>query len=215
MKKIIFAASIFLCSFSGNAATDPLGEFIQTLPSVKSTLPLQHATVMKKAPTNAPSYVKELDEITPKQKKVLEYAFRIGNEYDRKTAKPVESETSKRLGYHLAAIAWIESRACENVGKGKKNHHAYGCFQVTARSASARMDKSYSKRVVINKLETLRGGSKFALHELEYWLDYHKGDLKKALASYNAGFKYSKKEARDYARMVNHTAKLLEEKRII
>lgn len=120
MKKIIFAASIFLCSFSGNAATDPLGEFIQTLPSVKSTLPLQHATVMKKAPANAPSYVKELDNITPKQKKVLEYAFRIGNEYDRKTAKPVESETSKRLGYHLAAIARIESRACENVGKGKR-----------------------------------------------------------------------------------------------
>ncbi|UQJ95175.1 hypothetical protein IANJMKHF_00269 [Klebsiella phage CPRSA] len=77
------------------------------------------------------------------------------------------------------------------------------------------MDKSYSKRVVINKLESLRGGSKFAIHELEYWLDYHKGDLKKALASYNAGFKYTEEEARDYARMVNTTAKLLEEKQII
>lgn len=206
---------IFLCSFSGNAATDPLGVFIQTLPAVKSTLPLQQATVIKKAPANAPSYVKELDEITPKQKKVLEYAFRVGNDYDLKTAKPVETEKSKRFGYHLAAIAWIESRACENTGKGKKGHHAYGCWQVTVNSASARMDKSYSKRVVINKLESLRGGSKFAIHELEYWLDYHKGDLKKALASYNAGFKYTKKEAREYARMVNHTAKLLEEKQII
>ena len=77
------------------------------------------------------------------------------------------------------------------------------------------MDKSYPKRVVIKKLETLQGGSKYAIYELEYWLDYHKGDLKKALASYNAGFKYTKKEARDYARMVNTTAKLLEEKQII
>lgn len=213
MKKIIIAASIFLCSFSGNAATDPLGDFIADLPTHQ--LPLQKATVKPPANKNSPSYIKDLDNITPKQKEVLEYAYRVGHNYDLKTAKPVEKDKAKRLGYHLAAIVWIESRACENVGKGKKGHHTYGCWQVTARSASARMDKSYPKRVVIKKLETLQGGSKYAIYELEYWLDYHKGDLKKALASYNAGFKYTKKEARDYARMVNTTAKLLEEKQII
>lgn len=77
------------------------------------------------------------------------------------------------------------------------------------------MEGNPPRKKVIKKLETLQGGSKYAIYELEYWLDYHKGDLKKALASYNAGFKYTKKEARDYARMVNTTAKLLEEKQII
>lgn len=213
MKKILIAASIFLCSFTGNAATDPLGDFISQLPTHQ--LPLQKATVKPVSNKNVPQYIKELDDMSPKQKKVLEYAFRVGNDYELHTAKPAEKEKTRRLGYHLAAIAWIESRACENTGKGKKGHHAYGCWQVTASSASSRMDKSYPKRAVIAKLETLRGGSKFAIHELEYWLDYHKGDLKKALASYNAGFKYTKKEARLYAQMVNTTAKLLEEKQLI
>ncbi|ADJ55444.1 hypothetical protein RB16p140 [Escherichia phage RB16] len=89
---------IFLCSFSGHAKTDPLGEFIEKLPAVQSTLPLQQATVIKKAPANAPAYVKELDEITPKQKKVLEYAFRVGNDYDLTTAKPAEKRKIETFG---------------------------------------------------------------------------------------------------------------------
>lgn len=209
MKKIFLAASIFFCSFTGYAATDPLGDFI-------STLPLQKATISKiEIKKSDPLYIQELTNLSPDQKKVLEYALKVGNGYDIKTAKPVDTEKAKRLGYHLAAIAWIESRACENTGKGKKGHHAYGCWQVTINSAKATMSKSYPKRVVINKLETLHGGSKYAIHALEYWLDYHNGDMKKALASYNAGFKYSRQQARTYANMVIHTAKFLEEKQII
>lgn len=209
MKKIVLCASIFLCSFTGYAATVPQGSFI-------STLPLQHATVSKiEIKKSGPLYIQELDMLTPKQKQVLEYAYRVGNDYDIKNAKLAETEKTKRLGYHLAAIAWIESRACENTGKGKKNHHAYGCWQVTINSASATMDKSYPKNTVIKKLETLHGGSKYAIHALEYWLNYHNGNLSKALASYNAGFNFSNKQAREYASMVNHTAKYLEENQII
>ncbi|UQJ95124.1 hypothetical protein IANJMKHF_00218 [Klebsiella phage CPRSA] len=76
--------------------------------------------MIKKAPANAPAYVKELDEITPKQKKVLEYAFRVGNDYDIKTAKPVETEKSKRLGYHLAAIAWMSLAHVRTPERAKK-----------------------------------------------------------------------------------------------
>jgi len=216
MKKIILAAGIFLASFTSVASTDPLGDFINQLPQTNHTgLPLQFATVINKAPSNSPEYVAALDNITPSQKKVLEYSFRVGNQYELHTAQPADTEDTRKLGYHLAAIAWIESRACENVGKGKKNHHAYGCWQVTYSSAKNRLDKQYPKKAVVAKLETLRGGSEFAIYELQYWLNYHKGDVKKALASYNAGFKYRKGEARQYAAMVTHTAKLLEQKRIL
>lgn len=213
MKKIIIAAGIFLASFSSMASTDVMGDFISNLPENPIHLPLQLATVS--SPPNSPEYVAALDNLTPKQKKVLEYSFKVGNQYALHTAQPVDSEDTKRLGYHLAAIAWIESRACENSGKGKKNHHAYGCWQVMASTASKRMDNKYPKRVVVNRLETLQGGSQFAIYELQYWLQYHKGDVKKALASYNAGFKYRKQDARTYAAMVTHTAKLLKEKQIL
>lgn len=208
MKKILLAACIFLCSFASLAKTDPLGDFISTLPLQKATYPIE----IKKS---APGYLQELNNLKPEQKKVLEYALRVGNDYDIKTAKPVEKEKAKRLGYHLAAIAWIETRACLDTGKGKPGHKSYGCWQVTVGSASATMDKSYPKRVVIKKLETLKGGSKYAIHALEYWLDYHNGNMQKALASYNAGFKFNSQQARTYARMVERTAKALEEHRII
>lgn len=213
MKKIILAASIFICSFSGVASTDPMGDFIQNLPENPIHLPLQFATVS--SPANSPEYVAALDNLTPKQKQVLEYSFKVGNQYALHTAQPIDSEDTKKLGYHLAAIAWIESRACENSGKGKRNHHAYGCWQVTAKSASKRMDDHLSKKTVVRKLETLQGGSEYAIYELQYWLNYHKGDVKKALASYNAGFKFRKGEAKTYANMVTHTAKLLKEKQIL
>lgn len=201
MKKLLIAASLFLTSFSGYSS-DALGDFIQTLPTVHQ-LPLQKATVSP--PGKVPTYIADLDKLTYKQKQVLAYSYKVGNRY---------TNNDKQLGYHLAAIAWIESRACENTGKGKKNHHAVGCWQVMYSSASKRME-STSKKSAVAHLETLRGGSEYAIYELEYWLDYHKGDLTKALASYNKGFNFKNKSAREYARMVNHTARILEEHRII
>lgn len=214
MKKFLLIASLLFASFSGAASTDVLGDFIGTLSETQ--LPTQKATVVTPVyGKNVPEYVRSLDTISEKQKKVLEYALRVGNKYDRKTGKPVEVDKTKRLGYHLAAIAWIESRACEDTGKGKKNHGAYGCWQVTTSSAKETFSKSYPKRTVIKKLETLHGGTECAIGELSYWLNYHRGDIKKALASYNAGFKYKNPRARQYAKMVMHTAKILEEKQIL
>lgn len=213
MKKFLLIASLLFASFSGIASTDALGDFIQTLPP---GLPTQQATVLPKTfPKNTPEYVKSLYNINEKQKKVLEYALMVGNKYDRKTGKLVEVDKTKRLGYHLAAIAWIESRACEVTGKGKKNHGAYGCWQVTTASANETFSKSYPKRTVIKKLETLHGGTECAIGELSYWLNYHNGDIKKALASYNKGFKYKDPRARQYAKMVMHTAKILEENQML
>lgn len=208
MKKIILLASIFLCSFTGNAATDPLGNFI-------STLPLQKATSQIEIKKSDPGYIQELKTLNPEQKKVLEYALRVGNDYDIKTAKPVEKKKTKRLGYHLAAIAWIESRACEDTGKGKRGHHAVGCWQVLYSTANKRTNGNVSKQKLKNYLNTLEGGSKFAIYELEYWLNYHNGDLKRALASYNAGFKFKSPHAQKYANMVMNTASILKEKQIL
>lgn len=215
MKRFLIAASLLFASFSGIASTDALGDFIKSLPS-ESGLPLQPAVFVPPKPDkNTPEYIASLDTISAKQKKVLEYALRYGNKYDAKTGKLVETEKTKRLGYHLAAIAWIESRACEKTGKGKRNHHAYGCWQVTTNSVTARSEKSYPRRHVINRLESMDGGTHYAMQELEYWLNYHNGDLRKALASYNKGFQYKDPRAKHYAKMVMTTARLLEQKQIL
>ncbi|QDH49048.1 lytic transglycosylase [Pantoea phage Phynn] len=215
MKKVLLAASLLFASFAGNASTDVLGDFIADLPSQQG-LPLQSATVVAPKPVgNVPNYIADLDTISAKQLKVLEYSLRYGNKYDAKTGKLVEVEKTKRLGYHLAAIAWIESRACVDTGKDKKNHRAYGCWQVTTTSVTSRSDKLYPRRQVINQLETMRGGSHYAMQELEYWLTYHKGNIRKALASYNKGFRYKDPRAQQYAKMVMTTARLLEEKQIL
>lgn len=204
MKRLLIAASFFAsfsCMSSDNIGIDYSNKLIDWM----NSLPRAESKKVAKKPdlTNAPVYVKDFYEMSLKQKKVIAKTIKVGNNYQ------TSDYTDKRLGYHLAAISWIESRACENTGKNKKNHHAYGCFQVHYTTAKNR-SKISSKRVLVEHLETFKGGSDYALQELDYWISYHKGDMKKVIASYNAGFKYSSKEAKTYASMVLYTAKLIE-----
>ncbi|QPI17808.1 hypothetical protein POP12_016 [Pectobacterium phage POP12] len=216
MKRLLIAVSFF-ASFSSAAHQDYAIEYsnkvIDFMQNTKLMKPVQKIDLPKPDLKNAPVYVKDFYEMNPIQKQNIKASIKIGNKYQYHTAKPVESSSDKRLGYQLAAISWIESRACKDTGKGKKNHHAYGCFQIlynTAKTRTPEMSGASSKRLLVSRLETLQGGSDYALQELEYWLSYHKGDMKKALASYNAGFSYSSREAKTYSKMVMNTASLIE-----
>ncbi|QFR56065.1 hypothetical protein CPT_Muldoon_110 [Serratia phage Muldoon] len=120
----------------------------------------------------------------------LHYAYVFGEQYTRKGE--LRNDPNERgLGYIMAAIAWQESSAGTN-STGGKNHHAYGMFQnylPTLRNRAIHKGLNMSDRQLINHVSKRENSAAWAYEELNYWLNVHKGDTRKALASYNAGWK--------------------------
>ena len=95
--------------------------------------------------------------------------------------------TNLSVGYIMAAILWQESSAGINI----KNGHAVGAFQnyiptVKSRLKQQGVTKSHSE--ISRELSNINRSAHWANVEIDSWLKTHKGNMPKALASYNAGY---------------------------
>lgn len=124
------------------------------------------------------------------------------------TGKPMD------LGYTLAAISWRESRAGQDVvrmGKSIKMANI-GAFQNQVYSTGNRegcKTKSCYANVAYRLLTDQKYASKAALKEVNYWMNVHNGNIRKALASYNSGVSHNSK-SKSYAANVVVKAKYLQ-----
>lgn len=136
-------------------------------------------------------------DLSPLQKGRLEFAYNSGVDYD--------------LGFTMAAIALQESSA----GKYRLNLESkdLGLFQVNVKTASSilKVTNHYKKielveRMIYDDVFT----AKLSLHVLTYFKDYHKGDWKKTIQSYNAGFSINNEDSLDYLDKVSSNVKMLQ-----
>lgn len=129
----------------------------------------------------------------------MQYAYSFGEQYDKHgKAKAREKRYDNNgLGYIMAALVWRESSAGIKE-KGKKGHEAYGMFQNYLPTIRSRVDKlgwKMTDRQIIKMMGKRSNSAAWAYIELSYWLDVHKGDMRKAIASYNAGWKFKAGDA--------------------
>lgn len=126
------------------------------------------------------SFEKELERLNDMQLNTMIASLKMGK--DTKT------------DFILAAIAWRETgfgriRANESDGK----YGSYGAHQILLDTFMIRYKEIYDLlgKEVVKKLLMWSDeiSAKLALVELSYWDKRHKGNMKKMLASYNAGNK--------------------------
>ncbi|WEY10094.1 hypothetical protein [Escherichia phage LHE83] len=144
----------------------------------------------------------------------LHYAYAFGEQY-QKSGKFKETPNQKGLGYIMAGLLWQESSAGINQGLNKDKHHAYGMFQnylPTLRSRVQQVGWKMSDKEIIRMVQKRQNSASWAYIELSYWIDVHKGDLRKAIASYNAG--WNAKAGSKYASEVLEKANYLKSKKM-
>jgi len=141
----------------------------------------------------------------------LYWAYNFGVQYDsmgkKKTHTSYEGDfrpddKDTRMGYIMAAIAWQESSAGMNMQR-KKGHHAYGLFQnyiVTVRTKAKRLGVYFGDDHLKYMLEHRDSSGLWAMDELRYWLEQHKGNMNLALSSYYGG--WNTKAGKNYAAAV-------------
>lgn len=98
------------------------------------------------------------------------------------------------LCFTFAAIAWVETRAGMDI-VGGKGHQSFGLFQNYVETVSRRIKQEGSflpKAEIKNMLMDREASAYWAEVELFDWLKHHKGNFRRALASYNAGYAYKK-----------------------
>ena len=160
-----------------------------------------------------------IDNFTPTQLDNLHFAYQYGEQYHKngklKEMHPDIRYNGKGLGHILAGIAWQESSAGANLAP-KKNHHAYGLFQnylKTVKAKHAKRGIKMSDRQTINYIMNREVSAFYAMDELVYWLNVRNGNIRLALASYNAGWNY--KAGLGYADSVLKKANHLKAKGIL
>lgn len=136
-------------------------------------------------------------DFTETQKYNLSYAYNYGKAHDLMgNIRDVENPNflnQRHLGTLFAAIAWEESSAGLNTGRQKKGHHAYGMFQNLYKTVVAKLNQRnipFRHWYLKKDLETKSSSAEWAMDELGYWLKIRKGNIRLALASYNAGWDY-------------------------
>ncbi len=114
------------------------------------------------------------------------------------------------LSYSLMAIAIKES----SLGKYLINVDSkdYGIFQANIKTVLSRQkakNTSWNRnKYAMRLVSDLKFATKNAIAELTYWKKIHKNDWKKVWSSYNGGWKYNSKRARNYSRDI---AKIIRE----
>lgn len=144
----------------------------------------------------------------------LQYAYAFGEQY-QKSGKFKENPNQSGLGYIMAGLLWQESSAGINQGLNKDKHHAYGMFQnylPTLRSRVQQVGWKMSDKEIIRMVQKRQNSASWAYIELSYWIDVHKGDMRKAIASYNAG--WNVKAGSNYASEVLEKANYLKSKKM-
>lgn len=114
------------------------------------------------------------------------------------------------LGYTLMAIAIKESQLGEYmINLDTKD---FGLYQANIKSVLNRQnvkDTTWNRNVFASKLVSdFSFATKNAIDELAYWQKVHKNDWTKIWGSYNAGFKYNSKQAKQYSK---HIASIIQE----
>lgn len=148
----------------------------------------------------------------------LQYAYAFGEQF-QKSGKFKEHSNrydNNGLGYIMAGLVWQESSAGLNTGKHKQKHHAYGMFQnylPTLRSRAEQAGWKMSDKEIIKMVQKRQYSASWAYIELSYWLDIHKGDMRKAISSYNAGWKV--KAGNTYATQVLEKANYLKSRKML
>lgn len=149
--------------------------------------------------TNAHAYNEEKCKIfTEEQRETMQKAFQAGAEKD--------------YSWTLAALTWQETSA----GKYPVNWKdpSFGPFQNNIRTVAKRYGakNSVEEFALAERLMTdFEFAAGAAMAELEYWDNYHKGDYKKMLASYNNGWAWESERAQKYKDDVIAKLKYLKE----
>lgn len=139
------------------------------------------------------------DNFSAKQIDNLHFAYQFGEQYDRmgKMKEPLTPENrydNKGLGHIMAGIAWQETSAIDDLPR-KRGHHAYGLFQnyiKTVKSKHKQRGIVMGEQELIDYISRREVSAVYAMDELSAWLKIRKGDMRLALASYNAGWNYHK-----------------------
>jgi hypothetical protein len=147
----------------------------------------------------------------------LHYAYNFGEQYQKsgKEKSPQNRYDNNGLGYIMAAISWKESSAGANLKAGK-GHHSYGVFQNYLPTVKARAKlegKNLSDSEIRKMLKSRRNSAEWAYIELSYWLNIHNGNMRKAIASYNAG--WNVKRGNSYASDVLEKANFLKKHKML
>ena len=118
------------------------------------------------------------------------------------TLKEIKIQGQKHgLSYSLMAIAIKES----SLGKYLVNVDTkdYGLYQAHLKTVIDRenvQDNSWNRNKFAMKLiSDFKFATKNAIDKLVYWQKIHKNDWSKVWSSYNGGWKYNSKAARDYS----------------
>jgi len=130
---------------------------------------------------------------------------------------PQIAKSAKKHGIKpeiLVSLIFVESSFRR---KAVSNKGACGLTQVMPEYTGKYSPvKKYSCDQLKDPYTSIRAGSKI----LRWWINYHGGDLKRALCSYNAGFRCGKNKKRKisklgmkYSRKVLEKAKLIEAKK--
>lgn len=137
------------------------------------------------------------NKFTDTQKYNLSYAYHYGKGYDlmgnHRDVNDPNFPNQRHLGTLFAAIAWEESSAGINTGRNKKGHHAYGMFQNLYGTVVKKLKQRnipFTHSFLKKDLETNFSSAEWAMDELQYWLKVRRGNIRHALASYNAGWNY-------------------------
>lgn len=147
----------------------------------------------------------------------LHYAYNFGEQFskDAKFKKHEVRYDNNGLGYVMAAMSWQESSA-GTIFVGKPNHAAYGIFQnylPTVRNRVKQLGWQMSDKEIISMLKKRENSATWAYVELSYWLNVHNGDMRKALAGYNAG--WDTKAGKVYASKVLEKANYLKSNKML
>lgn len=136
------------------------------------------------------SNAKQVHNFSDHQKENLVFACDYGRTVKYSGISPEE------MCYVFSAIIWQESSA-GNIDpmRVRKGHHSYGYFQnyiVTVRSRLKMQGYNLTNQQIISMLSDRKTSALYAKIEILEWLKHRKGNLHKALASYNAGWKYER-----------------------
>lgn len=135
--------------------------------------------------------VEECPYFTPEQLLTMQRAYDAGDDLG--------------MNYALAAIAWKESNAGENLVNHRTND--YGVFQNHLKTVASREGVKPSKRLAKRLVNDFDYSLNHAISELSFWKQVRKDRLRDILASYNAGYNLS--AGRKYANdVLNKISKL-------
>lgn len=132
----------------------------------------------------------DIKNLTPQEIEILKEIKREGQEHG--------------LSYSLMAIAIKES----GLGKYMINVDSkdFGLYQANIKTVINRhnaKDTSWNRNLFATKLiSDFQFATKNAIDELVYWQKIHKNDWSKVWSSYNGGWKYNSKEAKEYSKQI-------------